>query len=63
MSPKRWQRPCRDPFSIVILYTVITFRELARLKQMIRKVDPDTFLVVTDTLEVMGRRIGNRPHW
>jgi uncharacterized membrane-anchored protein YitT (DUF2179 family) len=46
-----------------ILYTVITFRELARLKQMIRKLDQDTFLVVTDTLEVMGRRIGNQPHW
>jgi uncharacterized membrane-anchored protein YitT (DUF2179 family) len=46
-----------------ILYTVVTFRELAKLKQMIRKLDPETFLVVTDTLEVMGRRIGNQPHW
>jgi len=46
-----------------ILYTVITFRELSKLKQLIRKVDPQTFLVVTDTLEVMGRRIGNQPHW
>jgi uncharacterized membrane-anchored protein YitT (DUF2179 family) len=46
-----------------ILYTVITFRELSKLKQMIRKLDPETFLVVTDTLEVMGHRIGNQPHW
>ena len=46
-----------------ILYTVITFRELPRLKQLIRGVDPDAFVVVTDTLEVMGQRIGNQPHW
>ncbi len=46
-----------------ILYTVITFRELARLKRLIRSVDPDAFVVVTDTLEVMGYRIGNQPHW
>jgi uncharacterized membrane-anchored protein YitT (DUF2179 family) len=46
-----------------IIYTVVTFRELSKLKQMIRKLDPETFLVVTDTLEVMGRRIGNQPHW
>lgn len=46
-----------------ILYTVITFRELSRLKQIIRLIDPDAFVVVTDTLEVMGRRVGNQPHW
>ncbi|MBN2122923.1 MAG: YitT family protein [Deltaproteobacteria bacterium] len=46
-----------------VLYTVITFRELARLKNLVRKVDPDAFMVVTDTLEVMGRRVGNQPHW
>lgn len=46
-----------------ILYTVITFRELARLKSLIRGVDPDAFVVVTDTLEVMGKGIGNQPHW
>lgn len=46
-----------------ILYTVITFRELARLKQMISAIDPDAFVVVTDTLEVMGQRIGTQPHW
>jgi uncharacterized membrane-anchored protein YitT (DUF2179 family) len=46
-----------------ILYTVITFRELARLKRMVRDRDPNAFLVVTDTLEVMGSRVGNQPHW
>lgn len=46
-----------------VLYTVVTFRELARLKQMIRKSDPAAFVVVTETLEVMGQRIGNQPHW
>ena len=44
-----------------ILYTIITFRELARLKRMIRQVDPGAFVVVTDTLEVMGHRIGTQP--
>ena len=46
-----------------ILYTVISFRELSQLKQLIRGVDPSAFVVVTDTLEVMGNRIGNQPHW
>jgi uncharacterized membrane-anchored protein YitT (DUF2179 family) len=46
-----------------IVFTVITFRELPRLKQVIRGIDPDAFVVVTDTLEVMGQRIGNQPHW
>jgi uncharacterized membrane-anchored protein YitT (DUF2179 family) len=46
-----------------ILYTVITFRELPRLKRMIRDTDPNAFVVVTDTLEVMGLRVGTQPHW
>ncbi|MBN2255624.1 MAG: YitT family protein [Deltaproteobacteria bacterium] len=46
-----------------VLYTVITFRELSVLKRLITRFDPDAFFVVTDTLEVMGRRIGNQPHW
>jgi len=46
-----------------ILYTVITFRELSVLKRLIADHDPDAFVVVTDTLEVMGQRIGNQPHW
>jgi uncharacterized membrane-anchored protein YitT (DUF2179 family) len=46
-----------------VLYTVITFHELSRLKGLIRRLDPDAFVVVSETLEVMGRRIGNQPHW
>lgn len=46
-----------------ILYAVITFRDLARLKRLIQRLDPQAFVVVTDTLEVMGQRIGNQPHW
>jgi uncharacterized membrane-anchored protein YitT (DUF2179 family) len=46
-----------------ILYSVITFTELSRFKELIRKIDPDAFVVVTETLEVMGKRIGNQPHW
>lgn len=46
-----------------ILYTVITFRHLGLMKQIIRNIDPDAFVVVHDTLEVMNYRIGNQPHW
>jgi len=46
-----------------ILYTVIAFRELSRLKRIIRAEDPNAFVVVSDTLEVMGQRIGSQPHW
>ena len=48
---------------IKILYTVVTIRELPRFKEMIRGIDPNAFVVVTDTLEVMGNRVGNQPHW
>jgi uncharacterized membrane-anchored protein YitT (DUF2179 family) len=46
-----------------ILFSVITFQELSRLKEIVRQVDPRAFVVVTETLEVMGYRIGNQPHW
>ena len=46
-----------------ILYSVITFTELSRFKELIRKIDSEAFVVVTETLEVMGKRIGNQPHW
>ncbi|MBU4370610.1 MAG: YitT family protein [Proteobacteria bacterium] len=46
-----------------ILYTVVNFRELATLKQIVRRNDPAAFVVVTETTEVMGHRIGNQPHW
>ena len=46
-----------------ILYTVIAFPEISRLKRLVREIDPDVFLVISDTMEVMGKRIGNQPHW
>lgn len=46
-----------------IIYTVVTFRELASLKQIVRHHDPRAFVVVSETTEVMGHRIGNQPHW
>jgi uncharacterized membrane-anchored protein YitT (DUF2179 family) len=48
---------------IQILYTVVSMQELPRLKDLVRKIDPDVFVVVSNTLEVMGTRIGNQPHW
>jgi uncharacterized membrane-anchored protein YitT (DUF2179 family) len=46
-----------------ILYTVVNFREVASLKKIVRSEDPDAFVVVSDTTEVMGHRIGNQPNW
>jgi uncharacterized membrane-anchored protein YitT (DUF2179 family) len=46
-----------------VLYTVVNFRELGLIKHIIRREDPEAFVVVTDTREVMGYRIGNQPHW
>lgn len=46
-----------------ILYTVVTFRELATLKRVVSAEDPAAFVVVSETTEVMGHRIGNQPHW
>jgi len=46
-----------------ILYTVLSFREVSRMKQLIRGIDSKAFVVVSDTLEVMGHRIGNQPQW
>lgn len=46
-----------------ILYSVVTLTELSRFKEMVRKIDPNAFIVVTETQEVMGKGIGNQPHW
>ena len=46
-----------------VLYTVISFRDLSQIKKAITGVDPKAFVVVMDTQEVMGRRMGNQPHW
>jgi uncharacterized membrane-anchored protein YitT (DUF2179 family) len=48
---------------IQMVFTVISLQELPRLKKLINDIDPQAFVVVSDTLEVMGRGIGNQPHW
>ncbi|UCF94163.1 MAG: YitT family protein [Desulfobacterales bacterium] len=48
---------------IQMVFTVISFQELPRLKKLIQEIDRDAFVVVSDTLEVMGKGIGNQPHW
>jgi uncharacterized membrane-anchored protein YitT (DUF2179 family) len=46
-----------------ILYVVVTFMELGELKRVVRSLDPNAFVVISNTLEVMNYRIGNQPHW
>ena len=46
-----------------VLYSVIAITELSRFKEIIRKIDPHAFVVVTETQEVMGKGIGNQPQW
>ena len=46
-----------------ILYTVITLAEISKLKRLVKEIDPDVFMVISDTAEVTGKRIGNQPHW
>ncbi len=46
-----------------VLYTVVTFRDLARVKKIVRDIDSGALVIVSETLEVMGRQIGNEPHW
>jgi uncharacterized membrane-anchored protein YitT (DUF2179 family) len=49
--------------NIQMVFTVISHQELPRIKNLINDIDPQAFVVVSDTLEVMGRGIGNQPHW
>ncbi|MCB2225094.1 MAG: YitT family protein [Desulfarculaceae bacterium] len=44
-----------------MLYSVVSIQNLGRLKELVRAVDPNAFVVLSDTLEVMGRGIGNQP--
>ena len=41
-----------------VLYTVTNFIELPQMKDLIFKQDPDAFVVVYDTLEILGKRYG-----
>lgn len=46
-----------------MIYTVVSKRELHALKELVLHEDPKAFLVVHETTEVVGHRIGNQPHW
>jgi uncharacterized membrane-anchored protein YitT (DUF2179 family) len=46
-----------------LLYSVIGRYQLSRFKEIIREIDPQAIVVVTETSEVMGQGIGNQPHW
>ncbi|MDD5722801.1 MAG: YitT family protein [Syntrophales bacterium] len=46
-----------------VLYAVINFREMPRLKKNIRSENPDVVVVVSYITGVMGHRIGNQIQW
>jgi len=41
-----------------VIFTITSLIELPKMKEMILSVDPDAFIVVNDTLEVLGKRHG-----
>lgn len=41
-----------------VIFTITTLTELPRLKELIFKLDPEAFVVINDTLEVLGKRHG-----
>lgn len=49
--------------SVNMIYTVVSRRELNQLKEVVLREDPKAFLVVNETSEVIGYRIGNQPQW
>lgn len=58
--------PARGGFSgseKPIIYTVVTFRDIARLKRLVRSIDPDAFIIINDTMEVVGAGMGSAPQW
>jgi uncharacterized membrane-anchored protein YitT (DUF2179 family) len=42
------------------LFSIITITELAKMKELVFDTDPKAFMVVNDTLEVIGKRHGSR---
>lgn len=58
--------PARGGFSgseKQIIYAVVTLRDIARLKRIMREVDPDAFIVINDTMEVLGASLSSAPQW
>lgn len=43
-----------------VVYCIVTLNQLAKLKQIVREVDGDAFMAVSDTSEVLGHGFANR---
>ena len=43
-----------------VIFTITTLTELPKLKNVIFNIDPEAFVVVNSTLEVIGKRHGTR---
>jgi uncharacterized membrane-anchored protein YitT (DUF2179 family) len=43
-----------------VIFTITTLPELAKLKELVYRIDPNAFMVINDTLEVLGKRHGSR---
>jgi len=43
-----------------VIFTITALTELPRLKAMVYRIDPEAFMVINDTLEVLGKRHGTR---
>jgi uncharacterized membrane-anchored protein YitT (DUF2179 family) len=41
-----------------VLFTITTLTELPRLKEGVLAIDPDAMVIINDTLEVIGKRLG-----
>jgi uncharacterized membrane-anchored protein YitT (DUF2179 family) len=42
-----------------VIFTITSLTEMPKLKEMILSLDPDAFMVINDTLEVVGKRHGS----
>lgn len=43
-----------------VIYCIVTLKQLAKLKQIVREVDSKAFMAVSDTAEVLGHGFANR---
>ncbi len=43
-----------------VVFSIVTLTELAKVKELIFDIDPNAFVVINDTLEVLGNRHGSR---
>ena len=42
-----------------VIFSIITLTELSKMKELVFDIDPNAFMVVNDTLEVIGKRHGS----